>query len=60
MHHAAQMTVTDTNHIIHTTMISEDDMSDDPSSAESTFDDSELLDSSVTDDVAAQLAAAGG
>ena len=44
---------------INSTMLS-DGLSDEPSSPESTtFDDSDLLRSAVTDDVTAQLAAAG-
>ncbi|CAG5125586.1 unnamed protein product [Candidula unifasciata] len=44
-------------HINHGIM--EDDMSDNPSSPESTFDASDLMHSSITDEVTAQLAAAG-
>lgn len=45
------------SHINHGIM--EDDMSDNPSSPESTFDASDLMHSSMADEVTAQLAAAG-
>lgn len=46
--------------VVSHSMMSADDLSDPPSSPESPFDDSDLLSSStVTDDVTAQLAAAG-
>ncbi|CAN7937228.1 unnamed protein product [Ixodes hexagonus] len=46
--------------VVSHSMMSGDDLSDPPSSPESPFDDSDLLDSStVADDVTAQLAAAG-
>ena len=42
-----------------TSGIMEDDMSEGPSSPESTFDASDLMHSSMADEVTAQLAAAG-
>ena len=44
---------------VHTGMHLDDDMSDGPSSPESTFDAADLIHGSMQDEVTAQLAAAG-
>lgn len=54
-----QVSVGDSGNMISPTMLPEEDLSDDPSSGESSYDEHDLLDISDPNDVAARLAAAG-
>ena len=63
MHGSEQVEMADATTLMHTSIMSNghlsEEVEDDDSSAESTFDENELLDSATQDEVAAQLAAAG-